>query len=295
MRNEALLALYDTPDPHRPGYTLPGYDRDHARRTAAIVMRVAPEVGISEEWRERLEVAALLHDLGRAGMDPRLFGAVFQAAQDAGMPVRLPELRERYPQVQESDAVELFLELARPALKARGIAITPQVREHVEMRMDFRGRLRRMLERHAGTLRGLGVTVESWMEKVILYYYYPHLMRGEPQVVRRMGMTLVACENFEAFNNARRGRDYYGRPGETMRQAFEALTSFQERGLVEADIVWALAHIAASGELDPVVQEARGNPPDAPLPSDERAFLQALCSTPRSSPQREGQRQSASK
>jgi hypothetical protein len=119
--------------------------------------------------------------------------------------------------------------------------------------------------------------VEPWMEKVILYYYYPHLMEGEESIVRRMGMLLVACENFEAYNNARRGRDYYGRDRETMKDAFTTLESFQQRGLVDADIIASLACVAASGAVDAIVQEAREKPSSEPLPEEDKTFLESLC------------------
>ncbi len=277
MLRKALLNIYDTPDPLRPGFTTPGYDRDHARRTAAIVVAVAPRLGVAPEWLERLETAALLHDLGRAGMDPSLFGAIFRAAAEAGLPVRLGELRERCPETDGSRAVDRFLEMAGAALARANIAVTDAVRDHVAMRMDYRGRLTRMIERHAATLARLRVVVEPWMEKVVLYYYYPHLMEGEPAQVRRMGMLLVACENFEAANNAKRGRDYYGRSEETMAGAFDPLRSFEDRGILDRETVRALACTAASGALDTVVQEARGNPTRTPLPADERALLHTLC------------------
>jgi hypothetical protein len=249
MDAEALLILYDTPDPDQPGRMLPGYDRDHARRTTAIVLRVAPEVGIGSEWLERLEVTALLHDLGRAGVDPVLFGQIFTLAQEAGLPVRLPEFKELYPNAKEELVPDLWLDMARTVLEENHIYVTSQLRGHIAMRMDYKGRFRGQLERHAGLLVSLGAMVEPWMEKIILYYYYPHLMEGEDSIVRRMGMLLVACENFEAYNNARRERDYYGRDRETMKDAFTTLESFRKRGLVDADIIASLACVAATGAL----------------------------------------------
>ncbi len=277
MDAEALLALYDTPDPANPGRMLPGYDRDHARRTTAIVLSAAPGVGIGSEWMERLEVIALLHDLGRAGMDPELFSRIFTLAQQAGLPVRLPELKERYPDFNEELAADLWLDLARDTLESNHVYVTSQLRDHIAMRMDYKGRLREQLALNVETLGALGAMVEPWMEKVILYYYYPHLMEGEDPIVRRMGMLLVACENFEAFNNARRGRDYYGRERETMQDAFATLESFQERGLVDADIIRSLACVAATGTLDSIVQEARDRPTTEPLPDEDRAFLETFC------------------
>tara|TARA_B100000809_G_scaffold61102_1_gene57762 strand:+ start:947 stop:1786 length:840 start_codon:yes stop_codon:yes gene_type:complete len=276
MDAEALLALYDTPDSANPGRMLPGYDRDHARRTTAIVLRTAPEVGISGEWMERLEVIALLHDLGRAGMDPELFSRIFTLAQQAGFPVRLPELKERYSDVKEELAADLWLDLARNTLETNHVYVTSQLRDYIAMRMDYKERLREQLSLNVETLGAVSAVVEPWMEKVILYYY-PHLMEGEDSVVRRMGMLLVACENFEAFNNARRGRDYYGRDQETMQDAFATLGKFQERGLVDADIIRSLACLAATGALDAIVQEARDRPTTEPLPNEDKAFLETFC------------------
>ena len=277
MDSEALLALYDTFDPSQSGRMLPGYDRDHARRTTAIVLRVAPEVGIDSEWTERLEVTALLHDLGRAGIDPVLFGRIFTLAQEAGLPVRLPEFKDLYPNATEELIPDLWLDMAKTVLDDNHVCVTSQLRVHIAMRMDYKNRLRGKLERHTGLLGSLGAMVEPWMEKVILYYYYPHLMEGENNTVRRMGMLLVACENFEAYNNARRGRDYYGRDRETMQDAFAKLESFQQGGLVDADIVASLACVAATGALDSIVQEARERPSNEPLPEEDKVFLEAFC------------------
>ena len=114
------------------------------------------------------------------------------------------------------------------------------------------------------------------MEKVILYNY-PHLMEGEESIVRWMGMLLVAYENFESYKNARRGRDYYGRDRETMKDAFTTLESFQQRGLVDTDIIALLACVAATGALNAIVQEAREKPFNEPLPEEDKAFLESLC------------------
>ena len=80
---EALLRLYDVPDPERPGEVIPGYDKDHAGRTTRIAMRVAQAVGLPEERLEDFETTALLHDLGRAGMDPEIVSASLKAVTSA--------------------------------------------------------------------------------------------------------------------------------------------------------------------------------------------------------------------
>jgi len=235
----ALLALYDTLDP-ASGRPIPGYDRDHAERTTRLVMRLARDLGVEDAYRADLEVACLLHDLGRAGMDPRLFGRIFAVAQEVGLPVRLREFLAAYPQVVEARATEHYLSLLRPALESRAIPVDQRVVEHVRMRMDFKARLRETLAQKAPELRSLGVTVRPWMEKVMHYYYYPREIEGQPSQVRLMAMALVACENFEAYNNRQRGRDYYGREQERLSDVFAALDRFRDEGLVSAEVLDAL-------------------------------------------------------
>ncbi len=273
---EALLALYDVPDPERPGRLIPGYDKEHAARTTDIVLLVARELGVAERYIARLEIATLLHDIGRAGMDPELFGRIFQSAQEAGLPVRLPELRRSYRDLTEKNASERFVELVRPVLRAKGIAVTPKVREHIDMRMAFKQRVRRILRDVQPELTSLGVTIEPWMEKLMLYYYYPQELEGQPAEVRLMAETLVACENFEAYNNVQRGRDYYGRTKEQLRDVFSVLNGFVERGLVSRRVYDTLARLTAAGRLDDAMRMSRGLPPDAPLSAEDEAFKREL-------------------
>ncbi|MSQ25025.1 MAG: hypothetical protein EXR49_01925 [Dehalococcoidia bacterium] len=276
----AVLSLYDAPDPARHGCVIPGYDRDHAARTARIVLRLARELALDPRRHPGLELACLLHDLGRAGMDSHLFGQVFGLAQEAGLPVRLRDLRARYPHVTEAQAPAFFLELVAPLLARHAIPVDDRLRDHIAMRMDFRGRLRRMLAQSAPTLHALGLAVESWMECVMLYYYYPQLMEGQPDDVRLMGMILVACENFEAYNNVRRGRDYYRRTGERLPDVFAALDRFQAQGLIALRVLDALKRLTATGELDAVIKESRDLPADAPLPAGDVAYQQELRASP---------------
>lgn len=272
----ALLALYEVPDPDHPGGIIPGYDQEHAERTTRIVRMLAQALRLDPRWYEDLEVTCLLHDLGRAGMDPQLFGAVFTLAERRGIPVRIRQFLEKYPDVPEVEAAERFIALLTPDLERAGIPIDPRLREHVEMRLDFRGRLRRVLAQSKPRLAAVGVHVAPWMETVMLYYYYPHLMEGQPPDVRLMGEILVACENFEAYNNARRGRDYYGRSAEQLRSVFEALAEFVRQGLVSERVMKALRSLTAAGQLDDVIKEARGLPASAELPAADQAYQREL-------------------
>ena len=271
-----LLALYDVPDPEATAQRIPGYDRDHAARATEIVLLVASGLGLDNRWQRDLEITALLHDIGRAGMEPTLFGQVFSLAAELGLPVRAKELRSKYPEVDEREATAFFLDLIGPSLRERGIPVDDTLIDHIRMRMDFKGRLRQVLDDKRQDLDRLGVSVHPWMEKVMLYYYYPEEMTGEAEEARLMGMTLVACENFEAFSNRRRGRDYYRRDRERLRDVFTVIGRFQEEGLVSAGVVSALKRVLASGRLDDLIRESRDMMPGERLPDDDLEYIRSL-------------------
>ena len=50
-------------------------------------------------------------------MDPALFGRIFTLAHEAGLPVRLPEFKELYPNAREELGPGLWLDMARTALE----------------------------------------------------------------------------------------------------------------------------------------------------------------------------------
>lgn len=275
----AILAMYDTPDQARPGHVIDGYDKDHAERTTRIVQVVAKAASLPEKWLPDLEIITLLHDLGRAGMDAELFGRIFGIAEEIGLPIRIRQLRAKYPEVTEQGAPEFFTARIKPALEAKGILLTPNVYDHILMRMDFKGRLRRLLKKRQPALSALGITVKPWMEKVMLYYYYPQDMTGEIDDVRLMGMLLVACENFEAYNNRRRGNDYYGRRDEQLREVFTALDHFERDGLVSAHVMHTLKCLTANGTLDSIIKESRGVPSSSQLSPSDLTFQKQLAAS----------------
>lgn len=270
-----ILALYDQEDPVHGGM-IPGYDRDHAERTARIMLRVANALRLDPSWHQDIEITTLLHDIGRAGMNPKLFGQIFSLAQENGLPVRIQELRSRYPEVSEANATEFFLTLIQPALKDRQIPIDDQLIDHVRMRMDFKARLTETLSDRQPQLNRLGITVKPWMQKVMLYYYYPQELVGEPEEIGLIGMMLVACENFEAYNNWRRGRDYYARPKQRLRDVFTSLQVFQDNGLVSHGVLAALRNLTNEAALISIVKESRDMPPDSALPKDDLKFLEEI-------------------
>jgi hypothetical protein len=80
---------------------------------------------------------------------------------------------------------------------------------------------------------------------------------------------LVACEQFEAFSNQRRGRDYYARRREDLAEAFAYLNGLQKEGIISRPVVQALRGLSAEGAFNGVLEQARGKA----LSKRERAFL----------------------
>ncbi len=276
---EALLSMYDVPDAANKMAVIEGYDKDHAERTTRIVLRAAKAMGVNEAYLKDLEATALLHDIGRAGLRPELFGKIFSLAQENGLPVRIMDIRSRYPEVKDSEAAALFTNLISPVLEENGIELNGEISDHISMRMDYEGRTKAILAKLKPQLDGLGIEVKPWMEKVILYYYYPHYMKDESADVRMLGMLLVACENLEAYNNLKRGRDYYGRKQEYLRDAFRTIEGFRDKGLITDEVLAVLKKLAASSELDGIIRESRGMQQHEQLPEDDLLFKSELASS----------------
>ena len=89
-------------------------------------------------------------------------------------------------------------------------------------------------------------------------------------------MILVACENFEAYNNVQRARDYYGRDHPSLRDAFTTVRRFVREGLVASQVYDALRDSTLEGELDALVRESQGLASDAPLRQEDVDFLREL-------------------
>jgi hypothetical protein len=85
---------------------------------------------------------------------------------------------------------------------------------------------------------------------------------------------LVACEQFEAYSNRRRGRDYYGRKTEALTEAFAYLDKLRQEGLVSEEVLGMLRRVAGEGLFDGILEEARGGP----LTRRERQYLRGLTS-----------------
>jgi hypothetical protein len=145
-------------------------------------------------------------------------------------------------------------------------------REQVEMRLGFARRMSRRLREVKPELNSLGVRWAPWMTRVTLYYYYPEKLANDAPWIRQLGETLVACEQFEAYNNRQRGRDYYCRDKETIHEAIDYLETLRGNCIISAAVMKALVSLAAEGTFDQVVVQARG----IPITIHERALLQNL-------------------
>ena len=82
------MALYDYPHPLQRGRIIRGYDRPHAARTARMCAAVATALGHGTERVRQYQIACLLHDLGRAGLDRQLFGKIWSWAKEHAIPTR---------------------------------------------------------------------------------------------------------------------------------------------------------------------------------------------------------------
>jgi len=233
---------------------------------------VASALGHGKERVRQYQIACLLHDLGRAGLDRQLFGKIWSWAKAHGIPTRPREWRVIHPETTYGRETEAFIMRYRQALEVDGITVTPWAKEQVEMRLGYARRLARRLRAVRSSIKKLGVRWEPWMQLVMLYYYYPEKLAGAKPWVKQLAEILVACEQFEAYSNQRRGRDYYVRKKETIVEAFAYLEKLRQEGILSRDVMSALERLAARGEFDEIIAEARGHR----LTFKERSLLRRM-------------------
>ncbi len=253
-----LMRLYDYAHPLERGRIIRGYDRPHAVRTARMCAAVARSLGHDPDRVRQYQIACLLHDLGRAGLDRKLFGRIWSWATAHGIPTRPREWRAIHPETKYGKETEAFLARYGEALRAEGIHRTPWVKEQVEMRLGYARRLARRLREVRGAIKKMGIRWEPWMQSVMLYYYYPEKLDNAKPWVKQLAEILVACEQFEAYSNQRRGRDYYVRKKETITEAFAYLEKLEKEGILSRAVMGGLKELAAGGEFDGIIAEARG-------------------------------------
>lgn len=264
-----LLRLYDSPDPLRSGRVIRGYDGPHALRTARMCAAVAQRLGHHPSRVKQYQIACILHDLGRAGLDRRLFGTIWSWARAQGIPTRPREWRAVHPKTPYGRETEAFVARYSGDLEKAGIVMDRWACEQVEMRLGYARRLAKRLRAVKPVLRDLGVAWSPWMGRIMLYYYYPEKLDGTPPWVRELAEILVACEQFEAYSNQRRGRDYYARRREDLSEAFAYLDGLGKDGIVSRPVLQGLLELAAEGCFDTLLEQAKGRP----LSRRERALL----------------------
>ncbi len=267
-----LMRLYDMPHPVYPRRIIRGYDRAHAIRTARMCAAVALALGHGADRVRQYQIACLLHDLGRAGLDRRLFGKIWSWAKAHGIPTRPREWRAVHPETAYGRETEAFIAQYGRALEADGIPMTHWAKEQVEMRLGYARRLAKRLRAVRSSMKGMGVRFEPWMPLVMLYYYYPEKLAGAKSWVKQLAEVLVACEQFEAYSNQRRGRDYYVRKKETMAEAFAYLEKLEQESILSAEVMKAIKRLVAAGQFDDIIAAARGRR----LTTEERRFLHRM-------------------
>lgn len=233
---------------------------------------VAAELGHAPERVRQYQIACLLHDLGRAGLDRSLFGKIWSWAKAHGIPTRPREWRAIHPETPYGRETEAFIARYRKALEADGIMMNAWAKQQIEMRLGYARRLARRLRAVRSRLNAMGVRWEHWMQAVMLYYYYPERLADVRSWVKELAEVLVACEQFEAYSNQRRGRDYYVRSKETIAEALAYLEKLEREGILSRRVMKALKHVAAEGRFDGIIAEARGQR----MTPAERRFLHRM-------------------
>ncbi|TKS61332.1 MAG: hypothetical protein EWM72_00469 [Nitrospira sp.] len=269
-----LMRLYDYPHPKRNGRLIRGYDRPHAVRTARMCAAVAARLGHPNARLRSYQIACLLHDLGRAGLDRDLFGRIWSWAKEHGIPTRPREWRAIHLDTEYGRETEAFLSLYRRDLEAAGIEMDRWAVEQVEMRLGYARRLARRLRAVRPAMKKMRVKWSPWMQLVMLYYYYPERLAAAKPWVKQLAEILLACEQFEAYSNQQRGRDYYVRKKETLAEAFAYLDKLVQEGILSAEVMGALRGLAGEGAFDAILEEARGGAMTKP----ERQYLRGLVS-----------------
>jgi HD domain-containing protein len=271
---DTLLDYYDYPNPVN-GEIIEGYDKDHALRTAKMCAAVAQYLGHDEERVHNYQIACLLHDLGRAGLDHDLFGKIWTWARTQNIPTRPAEWRAVHPETTYENETEAFWEMYQTQLTELGVQTNAWAKEQVEMRLGYARRLSRIIKNVIPELEKNNIEWLPWMEKVTLYYYYPEKLEEESDWVRELGEILVACEQLEAYSNRTRGSDYYNRDDESFADAFNYLNNLKQKGQLSGKVLSAVRHITAEGQFDVILEEAR----DRKLSDKDLSFLRSLNST----------------
>ena len=219
---------------------------------------VARELGHGLPRLQQFEAACLLHDMGRAGLEPGLFGKIWSWAKQQGIPTRPREWRAAHPQTPYGKESHAFIKQYKANLKEQGLDLTPAVKDHIEMRLGFARRLRKNLRPVKAHLESIGIPWASWMEKIMLYYYYPEKLPTAAGWIHQLGEILVACEQLEAYSNHRRGQDYYARSEESFQAAFTYLRQLTNQKIVSQEVFRTICRLTREGRFTSILRQARG-------------------------------------
>lgn len=269
---DTLLEYYNYPHPEKQGETIAGYDKAHALRTAKMCAAVASTLGHDKERVRLYQIACLLHDLGRAGLDHDLFGKIWTWAKTNNIPTRPAEWRAEHPETIYGKETDAFWDKYQTQLQELGIETNAWAKEQVEMRLGYAQRINRIAKEVKPKLEQQNIQWLDWMEKVCLYYYYPEKLLEEPDWIRELGEILVTCEQLEAYSNRERGSDYYNRNDESFADAFNYLDSLKEKGQIGSKVLSTVRRLAAQGTFDAILEEARNEK----MSEKDLSFLRAL-------------------
>ena len=136
------MRLYDYPHPFARGRIIRGYDRPHAVRTARMCVAVATALGHGAERVCQYQIACLLHDLGRAGLDRQLFRENLVLGQGARHSDKATGMEGHPPgdDLWAGNGGVSPVDIER-SLKPTAFAMTPWAKEQVEMRLGYSRRL----------------------------------------------------------------------------------------------------------------------------------------------------------
>jgi hypothetical protein len=196
--------------------------------------------------------------MGRAGLDPLLFGKIWSWAKELKIPTRPREWRTLYPQTAYGRETQAFIRHYEDALHARGLPLTPEVKDHIEMRLGFARRLKKYLRPVKTHLHTMGIPWAPWMERIMLYYYYPEKLEGAAFWMHQFAEILVACEQLEAYSNQQRGQDYYARSGENFKAAFSFLHQLTCQHIVSQQVFECMCRLTREGGFTTILRQARG-------------------------------------
>jgi hypothetical protein len=237
---------------------LPGYDKAHAHRTARMCVPIAEALGHPLPRLKQFEAACVLHDMGRAGLDPKLFGTIWSWAKQQGVPTRPREWRAKHPETPYGQEAQAFMKRYKNELREQGLKLTPSVKDHIAMRLGFARRLKKCLRPVKTTLHILEIEWAPWMERIMLYYYYPEKLDTAPGWMHQLGEILVACEQLEAYSNHRRGQDYYARSEESFQAAFSYLRQLTKQKIVSQEVFRTICRLTREGCFTAILRQARG-------------------------------------